>query len=158
MKRDTDVHIGRRLRQARLARGLSQDMLGKKLGITYQQVQKYESGVNRIGGSRLWDLCRLLEVPVGFFFEGLPGAEGAGDAQGEDQAATLSRRCLTLAREIESIRDDTIKMRIAGLIRAIADPDKIDGNEDLAGKSGAPHLTDRCSRDEQGLRPSSDRG
>ena len=135
MMRDTDVHIGRRLRQARLARGLSQDMLGKKLGITYQQVQKYESGANRIGGSRLWDLCHLLDVPVGFFFEGLRRAEGASDEQGDKQAATLSRRCLTLAREIESIRDDTIKMRIAGLIRAIAHPGRADGPEDMPGKS-----------------------
>ena len=158
MMRNTDVHIGRRLRQARLARGLSQDVLGKKLGITYQQVQKYESGVNRIGGSRLWDLCCLLEVPVGFFFEGLPGAEGTDDAQGDQHAATLSRRCLTLAREIESIRDETIKMRIASLIRAIAAPGHADGSEDLLGKSEPPPLADHCSRDEQGLRPSSDRG
>lgn len=135
MMRDTDVHIGRRLRQARLARGLSQDMLGKKLGITYQQVQKYESGANRIGGSRLWDLCRLLDVPVGFFFEGLPRAEGASDEQGDEHTATLSRRCLTLAREIESIRDDTIKMRIAGLIRAIAHPGQADGPDGMPGKS-----------------------
>ena len=110
-------------------------MLGKRLGITYQQIQKYESGANRIGGSRLWDLCRLLDVPVGFFFEGLPRSEGAGSEQGEEQAEVLSRRCLKLAREIESIPDDTIKMRIAGLIKAIAHPGRADGAEGLPGQS-----------------------
>ena len=125
--RDTDVHIGRRLRQARLARGLSQDVMGKKLGITYQQIQKYESGANRIGGSRLWDMCRLLDVPVGFFFEGLMNSEEADTTQDEEHTEILSRRCLTLAREIESIRDDAIKMRIAGLIKAIAHPNRANG-------------------------------
>lgn len=131
MVRDTDVHIGRRLRQARLSRGLSQDMLGKRLGITYQQVQKYESGANRIGGSRLWDMCRLLDVPVGFFFEGLPREEEAELDRDEEHAEVLSRRCLTLAREIESITDDAIKLRIAGLIRAIAHPDRANATETL---------------------------
>ena len=127
MVRETDVHIGRRLRQARLSRGLSQDMLGKKLGITYQQIQKYESGANRIGGSRLWDMCRLLDVPVGFFFEGLARVDDADLDQDEENVEVLSRRCLTLAREIESIPDDAIKLRIAGLIKAIAHPDRANG-------------------------------
>ena len=131
MVRNTDVHIGRRLRQARLSRGLSQDMLGKQLGITYQQIQKYESGANRIGGSRLWDMCRLLDVPVGFFFEGLTRTEEANSDQGEEHAQVLSRRCLTLAREIESISDDAIKLRIAGLIKAIAHPGRANGADNL---------------------------
>lgn len=133
--RNTDVHIGRRLRQGRLARGLSQDMLGKQLGITYQQIQKYESGANRIGGSRLWDMCLLLDVPVGFFFEGLPRTEEADSALGEEQAEVLSRRCLTLAREIESIPDDAIKLRIAGLIKAIAHPGRANATEALQDRS-----------------------
>ncbi len=135
MLRDTDVHIGRRLRQARLARGLSQDMLGKRLGITYQQVQKYESGANRIGGSRLWDICRLLDVPVGFFFEGLPGSEGAGCEEEDSQDVVLSRRCFSLAREIELIRDDAVKMRLAGLVKAIARPDRANISEGMPEQS-----------------------
>jgi transcriptional regulator with XRE-family HTH domain len=125
--RDTDVHIGRRLRQARLARGLSQDALGKKLGITYQQVQKYETGANRIGGSRLWDACRVLDMSVGFFFEGLSSTEKAPSDQGE----ALSRRCLALARDIEAIRDDMVKSRIAGLVRAIARPGEAEYSEGM---------------------------
>ncbi len=135
MVRDTDVHIGRRLRQARLSRGLSQDMLGKRLGITYQQIQKYESGANRIGGSRLWDMCRLLDVPVGYFFEGLAREEEAEMDRGEEHAGILSRRCLTLAREIESIPDDAIKLRIAGLIKAIAHPNRANGTGTVQDRS-----------------------
>ncbi len=135
MVRDTDIHIGRRLRQARLSRGLSQDLLGKRLGITYQQIQKYESGSNRIGGSRLWDMCRLLDVPVGYFFEGLPNSEGATSEHEDEDTSILSRRCLTLAREIESIPDDAIKLRIAGLIKAIAHPGGADSTDGVQGPS-----------------------
>ena len=95
MPRETDIHIGRRLREARLARGLSQGALGKKLGVTFQQVQKYESGANRIGGSRLWDISGILEVPVAYFFEGLPSA-GAPTPPGATEAP-LTRRSLELA-------------------------------------------------------------
>jgi transcriptional regulator with XRE-family HTH domain len=133
--RETDVYIGRRLRQARLACGLSQDALGKMLGVTYQQVQKYETGANRIGGSRLWDLCRVLDVPVGFFFEGLPSSEGAACDHGEDQAATFSRRCLALARDIDLIRDETLKRQIACLVRAIARPGRGECSEGMPDKS-----------------------
>jgi transcriptional regulator with XRE-family HTH domain len=86
MPRETDIHIGRQLREARLARGLSQGALGKKLGVTFQQVQKYESGANRIGGSRL----------------------------------PLTRRSLELAKEIDAIEDETVKLQILRLVRAIA--------------------------------------
>ncbi len=71
MANEIDVHIGKRLREARLANGVSQEALGKALGITFQQVQKYERGKDRIGGSRLWDISNVLETPVGFFFDGL---------------------------------------------------------------------------------------
>ena len=64
-----DVHIGKRIRMRREMLGLSQDKLSKMLGITFQQVQKYERGMNRIGGSRLWDISRILDVEIGFFYE-----------------------------------------------------------------------------------------
>lgn len=64
-----DVHIGRRIRMRREMLGLSQEKLSKMLGITFQQVQKYERGMNRIGGSRLWDISRILDVEIGFFYE-----------------------------------------------------------------------------------------
>lgn len=120
MPRETDIHIGRRLREARLARGLSQGALGKKLGVTFQQVQKYESGANRIGGSRLWDISGILDVPVSYFFEGLPNSGKAATAGRAEQGdAPLTRRSLQLAKEIDSIRDETVKLQVLRLIKAI---------------------------------------
>ena len=67
----TDVHVGRRLREARLAKGMTQTDLAIALGVSFQQVQKHEKGMNRIGASRLWDICKILDVAVIYFFEGL---------------------------------------------------------------------------------------
>ena len=64
MVHPTDVHVGRRLREARLAKGMTQTDLGVALGVSFQQVQKYEKGMNRIGSSRLWDICKILDVTV----------------------------------------------------------------------------------------------
>ena len=66
-----DLHVGKRLKKARVARGMSQERLAKAMNITFQQVQKYEKGLNRIGASRLWDLAQVLNVPVGYFYEGM---------------------------------------------------------------------------------------
>ena len=67
-----DVHVGTRVRLRRTLLGMTQTGLGQAIGLTFQQVQKYERGVNRIGSSRLYDLARVLEVPVNFFFEAMP--------------------------------------------------------------------------------------
>ncbi|MBQ9731921.1 MAG: helix-turn-helix transcriptional regulator [Alphaproteobacteria bacterium] len=64
-----DVHVGNRIRLRRTLLGLSQDKLASLLGLTFQQVQKYERGMNRVGASRLWDVSRVLDIPIGFFFE-----------------------------------------------------------------------------------------
>src|SRR4028118_420756 len=71
-----DVHVGGRVRLRRTLLGMSQERLGEALGLTFQQVQKYERGVNRIGASRLFDLSRVLDVPISFFFDDMPGAVG----------------------------------------------------------------------------------
>src|SRR3954463_9950619 len=73
-----DVHVGGRVRLRRTLLGMSQEKLGDALGLTFQQVQKYERGVNRIGASRLFDLSRVLDVPIGFFFDDMPDALGGG--------------------------------------------------------------------------------
>jgi len=116
--REQDIHIGRRLRDARLARGLSQGLLGKKLGVSFQQVQKYESGANRIAGSRLWDISRVLEVPVGYFFEGC--LSSGAPASSEAAEAPLMRRSIELAKAIDAIEDETIKQQMLRLVRLIA--------------------------------------
>ncbi len=66
-----DHHVGRRIRERRKALGMSQEKLGNALGISFQQIQKYEAGTNRVSASRLWDMARVLEVDVGYFFEGI---------------------------------------------------------------------------------------
>jgi len=66
-----DLHVGKRLKKARLSRGMSQERLAKAMNITFQQVQKYEKGLNRIGASRLWDLAQVLDVPISYFYEGM---------------------------------------------------------------------------------------
>ncbi len=71
-----DVHVGSRVRLRRTLLGMSQERLGEALGLTFQQVQKYERGVNRIGASRLFDLSRVLDVPISFFFDDMPGQVG----------------------------------------------------------------------------------
>ena len=75
-----DVHVGRRVRMRRAFLGMSQTTLGEAIGLTFQQVQKYERGTNRIGSSRLFDLCRALDVPVEFFFEDMPAEVGPARA------------------------------------------------------------------------------
>lgn len=113
MYHKTDVHIGRKLRERRVGRGLSQAALAERLGITFQQVQKYESGANRIGGSRLWELSRALGVPVGYFFEGLEEGAAAGGAE-----PPLSRQSLELARAINAIPEGEIKEQVIRLVKA----------------------------------------
>src|SRR5438067_7912867 len=79
-----DVHVGSRIRLRRTLLGLSQEWLGDALGLTFQQVQKYERGVNRVGASRLFDLSRVLDVPISFFFDDLPetlSATSSGSVQ-----------------------------------------------------------------------------
>ena len=116
MYHEADVHIGRKLRERRMALGLSQIALGEKLGVSYQQVQKYETGANRISGSRLWEISKILKAPVGSFFEGL---------EGQDQVATgaepqLGRNALELARAVNAIPDPEVKTKFLRLAKAFA--------------------------------------
>ena len=102
MANEIDIHVGRRLREARLAKGMSQEALGKALGISFQQVQKYEKGSNRIGGSRLWDISNILETPVGFFFEGLEVDGKAKKTPTLAPEGRLNRRTIELARALNA--------------------------------------------------------
>src|SRR2546423_13379469 len=77
-----DKHVGSRVRMRRVLIGMSQEKLGEALGLTFQQVQKYEKGTNRIGASRLQQISIILGVPVSFFFDGSPGSEGIEGAKG----------------------------------------------------------------------------
>jgi transcriptional regulator with XRE-family HTH domain len=119
MYHKTDVHIGRRLRERRMALGMSQAELAEGLGISFQQVQKYESGANRISGSRLWDIASILQTPVSYFFEGLeeaPVEAGEGGASSKP----LDRNTLELARAVNSIPDESVKTQLVRLVKAFA--------------------------------------
>lgn len=119
-----DVHVGSRVRLRRLLLGLSQDKLGEELGVTFQQVQKYERGANRIGASRLFRVSQVLGVPVSFFFEGLEAGEVAGFAEG-DQTPLIddfinSSEGVALASAFAQIRDPAVRRKLLELARALA--------------------------------------
>ncbi len=123
-----DVHVGSRVRLRRLLLGMSQDKLGEELGVTFQQVQKYERGANRIGASRLYDVSRVLEVPVSFFFDGLdslPAQAGFGEG---DQTPIVddfinSPEGVALAIAFARITQPKVRRSVLELVRALADPD-----------------------------------
>jgi transcriptional regulator with XRE-family HTH domain len=128
-----DVHVGSRIRLRRTLLGMSQERLGEALGLTFQQVQKYERGVNRVGASRLFDLSRVLDVPISFFFDDMPdslahslgpplsrrptGFTETPDGFGDD---TLSRReTLELVRAYYRITDPAVRKRVFDLIKSM---------------------------------------
>ncbi len=125
-RNSVDAHVGSRVRLRRTLLGMSQEKLGQAIGLTFQQVQKYERGANRIGASRLYELSRILDVPVGFFFEEMSrettGQMGLGEASAAAFAApTLDRENLELVRLYQRISDAAVRRRLLDLARAIAD-------------------------------------
>lgn len=126
-----DVHVGARVRLRRTLLGMSQEKLGEAIGLTFQQVQKYERGANRIGASRLFDLSQVLDVPVSFFFDDIDrqAVEAAqGDADGLAEGAAgryepdpmMRRETLELVRAYYRISDPQIRRRLFDLTKAIA--------------------------------------
>jgi transcriptional regulator with XRE-family HTH domain len=123
-----DVHVGSRVRLRRTLLGMSQERLGDALGLTFQQVQKYERGANRIGASRLHELSRVLDVPVAYFFEEM--ASGGGAARPRDLAEgapaeferdpMTKRETLELVRAYNKITDAHLRRRIFELVKAAA--------------------------------------
>lgn len=125
-----DAHVGSRVRLRRMVVGLSQEKLGDKIGLTFQQIQKYEKGVNRIGASRLFSLSQILEVPVQFFFEGAPQAErlknhGYADSGTEDFLYEFlnTRDGLELNRAFVKISDARVRRTVIELVRSLAGGD-----------------------------------
>ena len=126
-----DVHVGSRVRLRRTLLGMSQEKLGDAIGLTFQQVQKYERGANRIGSSRLFDLSKVLDVPVSFFFDDMP-AEIAESAPGSDSEFTdasaksyasdplAKRETLELVRAYYQIEEPSVRKRLFDLAKALA--------------------------------------
>ncbi|MSO71556.1 MAG: XRE family transcriptional regulator [Alphaproteobacteria bacterium] len=130
MPNPIDVHVGRRLRQQREMRGMPQKELARRLGISFQQVQKYESGANRISASKLWEACGVLEVGPNYFFEGLERGGGGRSRHGASEAATEydaggphARQVLDLNQSFHQIRDTRVRRQLVQLIKALVEDD-----------------------------------
>ncbi|OQM74823.1 helix-turn-helix domain-containing protein [Manganibacter manganicus] len=124
----TDVHVGSRIRLRRNMLGMSQEKLGESLGITFQQIQKYEKGTNRVGASRLQAIASILGAPVAFFFEGAPGQEIAGhqgfaesDTEGSIIGFCASPEGIQLNRAFVRITDPKVRRRIIDLVKTLSD-------------------------------------
>jgi transcriptional regulator with XRE-family HTH domain len=120
----TDLYVGKRLRARRTMLGLTQEKLSEVLGLTFQQIQKYERGTNRIGASRLLELSSALTVPVGYFFEELE-PEVAGLAERKTNYAapttpTLGRDALELLRLFQSIEDAKLRRDVLRIVKSVA--------------------------------------
>ena len=120
----TDRHVGARVRMRRMMLSMSQEKLGDALGLTFQQVQKYEKGTNRIGASRLQHIAQILQVPVSFFFEGGPAVEGFRGASVPSPAYVsdflATRDGLALAKAFTVIEDKKLRRCIVALVEGIA--------------------------------------
>ena len=117
-----DIHVGSRLRLRRTLQGMTQNTLAKALGLSFQQIQKYERGTNRIGSSRLYQFSQILDAPIAYFFKGAPKV---GDPQpretGRNAAAFQSKReTLELVRAYTRISDSNTRKRLLNVVKAMA--------------------------------------
>jgi transcriptional regulator with XRE-family HTH domain len=120
-----DVQVGSRVRLRRMLIGMSQERLGELLGLTFQQVQKYEKGLNRIGAGRLFDIARILGVSIDYFYEGLIGTSNRGFSENDASPPVMefmsSPEGLQLALGFSRIRDPKVRKRVLDLVRSLAE-------------------------------------
>jgi len=130
-----DAHVGHRVRLRRMLIGMSQERLGELLGLTFQQVQKYEKGINRIGAGRLFEVAGILGVPIGFFYE---DADANGTASGFSEAGEpppvmeflASGEGLQLSLAFMRIKDLKVRRRLLDLVRSLGDGNGLDDRTD----------------------------
>ena len=122
-----DIHVGSRIRLRRTMLGKSQEKLGESLGITFQQIQKYEKGTNRVGASRLQNISSILNVPVSFFFEDAPGDSSTGPSGMAEASSSnyvvdflSSSEGLQLNRAFVKIGDPKVRRKLVDLVKALA--------------------------------------
>ncbi|MCA1371506.1 helix-turn-helix transcriptional regulator [Bradyrhizobium sp. BRP14] len=121
-----DVHVGSRIRLQRMMRKMSQSALGDAVGTTFQQIQKYEKGTNRVSASRMQQFADLLHVPISFFFEGQPeGATASADKLPSDELSLFlsTSEGLALNRGFIQIKDEQLRRKLVGLVKAAAGQD-----------------------------------
>ena len=120
MKHPVDVHVGKRIRHRRWMVGMTQQQLAGQVGIKFQQIQKYETGMNRVSASRLWDISESLEVPVSFFFEGLERKDGLTSDTGVPADLLSDKEALELVRSYYAIPENQ-RRRLFELARVLSD-------------------------------------
>jgi transcriptional regulator with XRE-family HTH domain len=125
MKHPVDVHVGKRVRHRRWMVGMTQQQLGDIVGIKFQQIQKYETGMNRISASRLWDIAQALDVSISFFFEGFEGEEAAAETTAVTQMGLrgdllADKEALELVRSYYAI-PEAQRRRLFDLARVLSD-------------------------------------
>ncbi|MCS6622119.1 helix-turn-helix domain-containing protein [Roseibacterium beibuensis] len=125
MKHPVDVHVGKRVRHRRWMVGMTQQQLAEKVGIKFQQIQKYETGMNRVSASRLWDIAEALSVPVSYFFEGMDSVdvvspEAASGASNLPSDILADKEALELVRSYYAIPENQ-RRRLFELARVLSD-------------------------------------
>ncbi|MDG4649319.1 helix-turn-helix domain-containing protein [Roseibacterium sp. SDUM158017] len=121
MKHPVDVHVGKRVRHRRWMVGMTQQQLAEKVGIKFQQIQKYETGMNRVSASRLWDISEALSVPVSYFFEGMDSAESGASAEAALPGDILAdKEALDLIRSYYAIPENQ-RRRLFELARVLSE-------------------------------------
>lgn len=119
MTHPVDVHVGKRIRHRRWLIGMTQQQLAEQVGIKFQQIQKYETGANRVSASRLWDIAEALDIPVSFFFEGISDAR-VSDALNAPYDLMGDKEALDLVRSYYSIPENQ-RRRLFELARVLSD-------------------------------------
>lgn len=121
MAHPVDLHVGKRIRQRRWLVGMTQQQLAEQVGIKFQQIQKYETGANRVSASRLWDISEAMDVPVNFFFEGIENEVTAAGSTGSAPADLMGdKEALDLVRSYYSIPENQ-RRRLFDLARVLSD-------------------------------------
>ncbi|WP_137701459.1 helix-turn-helix domain-containing protein [Marimonas lutisalis] len=120
MAHPVDVHVGKRIRHRRWLVGMTQQQLAEQVGIKFQQIQKYETGANRVSASRLWDISEALDVPVSFFFEGLDAEAEKGKAEAVPADLMGDKEALDLVRSYYAIPENQ-RRRLFELARVLSD-------------------------------------
>lgn len=122
MKHPVDIHVGKRVRQRRWMVRMTQQQLAEKVGIKFQQIQKYETGMNRVSASRLWDMAAALSVPVSFFFEGLENQADDTVSDTSPSDVFADKEALELVRSYYAIPENQ-RRRLFELARVLSDGD-----------------------------------
>jgi transcriptional regulator with XRE-family HTH domain len=121
-----DIQVGHRVRIRRMLIGMSQERLGDLLGLTFQQVQKYEKGVNRIGAGRLFEVSRILNVPIDFFYEGVNTQPGVSEPESAPPVMEFvsSGEGLQLSLAFMKIKDAKVRKRVLDLVKSLAEDEE----------------------------------